>query len=292
MSSVVSPSKTKVSDQKHHLAQQSYMDTSVVSEELMRVRQQEFEDLYSEIQDSISDEIDRIISSYYENCDLINSSINEVEMEARLRADVSFQNLQGEHIKELIQVEKQYALEVIRAKLRKCPQVEYLKKQAAGLARIGDFRGSHDAEDQAIIEQENEIRHRKANIDKAFDSQRKSVLTRQKSELAILDQKLVDNLQQIAAIRDSQQKMQLQKLKVGIQSILQHSCDSIPIKMNNPKKKVEIMKRLKEFASAKISDICTLEEDPELPSVIDSMNSSLKKIAKYPIHYLNSTNDL
>ena len=280
-----------VSEQKYRQGQQQYMETGVVNEDLSQVRQQELDELYQDIQSRISAEIDKATSSYYENCQLIESSINEVEMEARLRADASFQNLQGEHIKELIQVEKQYALEIIRAKTRLIPAVENLKRKATTLSKIGNTAESRQAEQEAQKEKENEIKRRKAEVDKAFDSTRKTIFTRQRSELSILDEKLKAQLNQITTIKEAQMKSQLQKLKVAIQSILAHSCDVIPNHLNNPKNKTDIMKKLQGFANEKLKEICNTEEDIELPTVIDQATFSTKKISKYPLQYFNSANE-
>ena len=194
------------------------------------------------------------ITQYKNNLEIINSSFDDIEISVRQRCDLSFQNAQAIHIRELIELEKSFAVERMRAKNRLVKDTAIYQKQAVGLMKMGDKEGAETALQNADESQEKEQNRRIMDINKAFDAQRKSIFEKQKNELRILDEKLVNNLQQVQQTKEIQINSQQSQLRVLIQGSIRNIIDKIPINTMSRKQKAELSKELHSYAQTLVEN--------------------------------------
>ena len=188
------------------------------------------------------------ILKYKNNVEIIDSSFKDIEMSVRQRCDLSFQNAQAIHIRELIELEKCFAVERMRAKSRLVKDCQIYQQQAVGLMKMGDREGAEYALQDADESHEKEMSRRVQDINKAFDAQRKSIFEKQKNELRILDEKLINNLEQVQQTKQIQINSQQNQLRVQIQGSLRNIIEKIPINTMTRKQKAELSKELHSYA--------------------------------------------
>lgn len=138
----------------------------------------------------IREGMSKIHEEYLKSIQYYKEGFVSYELEIRERYDNAFQDMQSRHIKDLIDIEKQYALEVIKSKNRRCTESDNLKEQAKKLANGNNFddamRFKIKAEKALVME----LEMRRAKIDAKYDTIRRQIFDRQKNELLILSEKL------------------------------------------------------------------------------------------------------
>lgn len=121
-----------------------------------------------------------------------SNATEEAELEVREHYDLAFQDVQTRHLQELMEVEKEYALEVIKARKRPVPmQIEY-QRQARQLAKDNDFDTALRLRTKAEEAFEIEMHTRRVAINSKFNQIRKLAYTKMRNELLILNNKLIE----------------------------------------------------------------------------------------------------
>ena len=192
--------------------------------------------------------LEKIVDNYKTNMEILENTFDDLEISVRQRCDLAFQNAQAIHIRELVRLEKAYAVERIRAKQRPVKDSMLLEKQGQVLLKIGDETGADIAFQDANESREKEMSRRISEVNKTFDAQRKITFDKQKNELRILDEKLVTHLEQLNITKQIQIEAQESQLKISVQAALHKVNEQISLYKFSRKQKADISKELKIFA--------------------------------------------
>ena len=222
-----------------------------------KIRKKE-QDTFDELKEKTQELVDEAIVKYNSNVEMIVSSFKDIEFAVRERADISFQNAQSTHIRELINIEKEFAVERLRSEKRTVKDEEILKKKGNTLLKNGEKEAAGCVFIEADKAREAELKRRASEINKTYENQRKAIIEKQKNELRILDEKLVNNLQQVDAARVSQLEAQVTQLRVSIISILNKVTEGISLHVFTRKQKADFSKKLGSFVQSYVADLVDL----------------------------------
>ena len=223
-----------------------------------KLKQKE-EEMFKNCQKKAEISLKSIIKNYKENLEIINSSFYDIEISVRQRSDLSFQNAQAIHIRQLIRLEKSFAVERMRAQKRLVKDSQLYQKQVQSFIKLGDQEAAEYAKQNADESKEKELNRRIEDINKDFDAQRKIIFDKQKNELRILDEKLVNNLAQVEKTKQIQMESQQNQLKVSVLSSIHKIIEKIPINSVTRKQKAAISKALHSYAQDYIHKALNLQ---------------------------------
>ena len=175
----------------------------------------------------VIDHITAIYDTYLKACEAVKRGYEEAELNVRERIDSSFQECQRRHIEELVVIEKEYALDIIREKNRPVKEQLQLFEQARRLARINNFEHSIMVREQAKQVFEEEMVVRRQHVEDKYRGIRKVAIERQKTELQLLKKKLVGMLQSVEADCRRDIEGEWRKLSVHLRSFQKRSAVAI-----------------------------------------------------------------
>ena len=188
----------------------------------------------------VTEQIEAIYDTYKKGCEALKRDYEEAELNVRERIDVSFQECQKRHIEELIVIEKEYALDVIREKNRPVREQRQLFDQAKRLARMNNFEHSIMVREKANQVFEEEMLIRRQHVEEKYRGIRKLAIERQRMELQLLKKKLVGMLEAVAADLQRDIEGEWRKLSVHLRSFQKRCSVAITkdVKFNVDKKKL------------------------------------------------------
>ena len=188
----------------------------------------------------VRDEIQRLYDAYEKACNDIKRQKEEKELNVRVRIDLSFQECQKRHIEELVLIEKEYALEVIRAKNRPVRNQQELFEQAKKFARMNDFEQSIIIREQANKIYDEKMISRRKDIDEKYNGLRRMVIEHQKSDLMLIRKKLLSMLENLQLEHQRELESEKRKFIVQLRNFQQKANQSITLsaKLNSDKRKL------------------------------------------------------
>jgi hypothetical protein len=182
---------------------------------------------HKKIKGNLMSQITSVYNEYLKRCAAVRKEAESREAPIREKTDRAFQEFQLRHIKELIVIEKQRSLEVIRAMSRVVPCQQDYVIQAKRMARMGNYEGSIAARQRAEDVHREEQKSRRAKIDAKFDAIRKSALSRQKADLAILTDKFRNSLAAIHATEQVALEAALKRMMVSVANLRKNAISSV-----------------------------------------------------------------
>ncbi|KAK8891164.1 hypothetical protein M9Y10_028370 [Tritrichomonas musculus] len=232
-------------------------------------RQKDHNEIFERTKESFEQRIEVIYSEFQNNCQIINENASDAEMQIRENADTSFKDLRDRHIDELTKMEKEYALEVIRAHRKIVPEQLEQQRRAKELAKANDFEGAVRLRTLAekIYEQEHIIRRQ--DIDKKYVSIKNQIFERQKNDLLVLNTKLNDALERNQQLVDNELKKQERLFIVSILAAKQKCIISMTSSIQVPEVKKTLSEKFDKFANDKTEEVTGYnigQKEPPSPS--------------------------
>lgn len=208
--------------------------------------------------EEVEKEIEAVYQEYLDDCKATEEAAEQRRLSIRLKVDQSFQEWRATHMAELMVIEKEYALEIIRAKERPVKEQRMLHIQAKTFAKMNKFDDSIALREHAKEVFEKEMVTRRLEIDEKYDKARAQALAHQKSDLEILKGKLASLLRLV----DKEQKDQLdaheRKFLVAIRSIQQKAALSSTTAVKESADKKEMSDAMNTFVVEKVEEITGL----------------------------------
>lgn len=218
-------------------------------------RQNDHNDIFEKTKETFEQRVEEIYSEFQNNLEIIKENANDTEMDIRENADTSFKDLRDRHMEELTKMEKEYALEVIRAHRKIVPEQLEQQRRAKELAKANDFEGAVRLRTLAekIYEQEHIIRRQE--IDKKYASLKNQIFERQKNDLLILNTKLNDALERHHQLVDKDIEKQEKLFIVSILAAKQKCIVSMTSSIQIPEVKKSLSEKFDKFANEKTEEV-------------------------------------
>lgn len=159
-----------------------------------------------DIYNSFVDEAQQIVNGISYLIEEVRDDTMEKEKKIRVRVNEEFNELKAKHIKELIQMEKDYVAARFRETERNIPEREDLIRQSQNAAKNGDFESARKLHDQALLVAQLDLEQRLIKIDRDFDEIKKNAFKAQKDSIIYLSNILETD------IKDSNQRSEI---KIG-----------------------------------------------------------------------------
>jgi hypothetical protein len=195
---------------------------------------------------------------------------------ARFETDITFQTLQNRHLAELTEIEKDYALSVLRENGRPVKEQAALNLLAQRLARANDFDESIRIREQGKIARELTIEERRAQVDTKFKKVRQVKLDQQRNELRILNTKLKAHLEIIEQERDNALAMEEVKFQVTCLAEQQKQILDASKRTKSEVEKRNIAQTICKFANQKVSALAGLVLNKATPTAPPKSTESPK----------------
>jgi hypothetical protein len=176
-------------------------------------------------------------------------------MEVRVAADDSFRTWQAKHLKDLSDLEKEYALAVVRESRRPVQAKAVLHLRAIRLAKRNDFQSSIALRQLAKEVEHAEQDDRRERIDAKFDNLRAALFESQRNDLAILNRHLYEELRRVSQALCESLDQPARRLIVKARSLTQTAIFHETTTANTPRtpaQKKFISKTLNEAANQEL----------------------------------------
>ena len=201
------------------------------------------------------EEISKHYEVYKESVEQVQREEEDAILQIREKADFYFQEMQSRHINELTEIEKEYALEVIKARNKIVPERIEQERRAKELARMNDFDGAVKLRNLALQIYEQEHATRRAEIDKKYDGLKKQKLERQRNDHLILNTKLKSELEKY---HQEFQKEYRSKEKLLLVALI-HAKQNVMLTLTKDERIKEIKKKVTDdfdkYANAKVQEV-------------------------------------
>jgi hypothetical protein len=219
----------------------------------LRRRQACLGHLSEKIKESLAGEIVAVYDQYLKNCAKAREEAESRELPVREKIDRAFQEFQLKHVQELVVIEEQHALEIIRAQSRTVPAQQDYIIQAKRMARIGNYDDSIATRERAQNAYEEELSARRGKIDAKFDALMKSALSRHKIDMAMLTEKLRTSLDGIKAAKEAALDSAIRRLFVTIKTLRRNAIVSVTRSQNiiENRGKTRLMEEVSNFIGDK-----------------------------------------
>ena len=199
--------------------------------------------------------IEALHQEYLEDCRRVQEAAEERQFNIRVKVDQSFQEWQKQHLDELMSVEKEYALEVIRARSRPVKEQLLLFKQAKNLAKMNCFDESimvREEGKQAFVD---EMEARRQEIEDKYRNARFQVIEHQKNDLEILKGRLEAFLKQARLDLQDELDSQQRKFLVAVRSLQQKAVVAATSWVKSSAEKRAISDIVNDFVIAKVQEL-------------------------------------
>lgn len=223
-----------------------------------QIQQRRYSTIESKYEEEAS-KLDQQIQNYYDilqnNLAIINENADQCELKQREIADSSFRETCERHMNELKQIQKEYSIEVLRAREKIVPQQLEQERRAKELAKVNDFEGAIRL--RALAQKIHDLEHqqRREDINKKYESIKSQVYERQNNELAILSTKLKEALERKQRIVENDIQKQNKQFLVSVISEKQKSSTRLVNGIVNPEKKKAYAEKLDKYANSRVQEI-------------------------------------
>ena len=229
----------------------------------------------------LEEELEAAYDDYLENLETVRETAEQRRLSIRLKVDQSFQEWKKTHMAELMVIEKEYALEILRAKERPVKEQRMMFRQAKNLAKMNKFDESIAIREQAKQAFDEEMLARRLEIDEKYDRMREQTMLHQKSDLEILKGKL----QALLRVVDTEEKKQLdaqdKKYVVAIRAIQQRGVNSVTSFVKDGVQKREMTDAVNDFVIQKVEELSGVTLSSIIP-LSTSPRKTMKSPAKSP----------
>ena len=134
----------------------------------------------------------------------IDEKYEQDELNIRQKIATTFHVLQDQHKEQLMEIEKKFAIEILKSIERPVPAQIALQTQAKKVAREGELDGAIKLREESDQSKEKELQNRRSQIEELFKGQKEKAAEKQKKELTVLTEKLEKSLVDLQKERDQQ----------------------------------------------------------------------------------------
>ena len=199
--------------------------------------------------------IEALHQEYLEDCRRVQEAAEERQFNIRVKVDQSFQEWQKQHLDELMSVEKEYALEVIRARSRPVKEQLMLFRQAKNLAKMNCFDESIMVREEGKQAYVDEMEARRQEIEDKYRNARFQVIEHQKNDLEILKGRLEAFLKQARLDLQDELDSQQRKFLVAVRSLQQKAVVAATSWVKSSAEKRAISDIVNDFVIAKVQEL-------------------------------------
>lgn len=192
--------------QKNAIQNLDYDTAEYLEKQIQDVHAGQSDYIFHKKLDEFSQRLPQIVQDSNTAVEKIRTWNKNEEHQIRARVNNDFESLRGRHVKELIELEKDFASARLRETERTIPEQEELLKKSKNAALIKDFELARNYREAANLLAETDLETRLAKTDNDFENLRKSLLAKQKDEVEYLSKRLDEEL--LTLERKTQIKLQ------------------------------------------------------------------------------------
>ena len=176
-----------------------YKKAKQIDEEIKKQRNRKLQKLNQTSIQAINSDIDKLYNEYKEIQKNTEVTYKKKELEKREEISDQFQDIQTRHIGELVKIEKEFALAVIREQKRPIPEVNAILEQSKKVAYNDDFQCADRLRKKASRIRDEQLAARRSVVDLQYNEIRIKALNKQRTEIDILKNKLYNSIENIDA---------------------------------------------------------------------------------------------
>jgi hypothetical protein len=211
--------------------------------------------VFSEISVLLKADLDEAYNAFISRSEDLRKQFREREYELRISTDDLFQQRQRMHIGELHELEKAYAVDVIWEEKRPVKERRELEESAQKSAIVGDYDQSMALMRRGLAIEKAVLRERVARVTASSNRHRQNALERQKCELAVLNDKLCEDLAMLNCDYTELVDHERRKFIVSVKAIQQRAVTQAIAPCSTPEKKFEMARDVNALAIQIVKDL-------------------------------------
>lgn len=225
---------------------QTMKDTEQKIQELQNLGVNDLEKIINE---GLRSKIEKLVSNYeynlYEIVDDYNKSVDDAKNSLEINASKLMSEI---HIPQLVLLEKQRKIAYEKEKRREVPQFTQLEDQIREFAKKNDFSRANMEKQKLETMRKEELTRRVEEIDKTYDSKKKTLLKDQQKDLHNLEQSYNQKIIKIKQRRDAEFNNQMDRLSSALKSRIQKDSRFASEILPDQQSKKDVSKKLEKIA--------------------------------------------
>lgn len=232
-----------------------FEEASWIQEEIDNRKSRDFGITIKSASPKIQSDIQNAYNKYIDRCEKAKRVAADEDLVCREKIDLSFQEWQRKHLEELVKIEKEFALELLKAKSRPVKEQLDLIEQAKRLARLDDFDQSILMRQKAEAAYEAEMASRKKAVHEKFKTLRLIALEHQKNDLAVLNKRLSSMLENVKSGLEASLENEKRKLMAQLRSLQQKAVSAVVADLRNAGHKKVAAEKINDYFNQQVCQI-------------------------------------